>query len=322
MMNNAQIWQNSGLKYLIPVLLILCSCSRVSEKLEPQVCYTVQDRYLKQLPAPFEPLNPLESGSDWGKEYLIGQHFARELDLYRAVTAFRRAEILAPSDLKERRLEMQYEILLCYYLGKRYEDVDTAFTNSELGNTDAQFPAYNDLLVILYDTYQQLCNPEKAEQILQLMQEPKIREGLELSTTLQQADLSTLRCWDCQSAFSPLVSEILACYDSEKKSIRTAQWLSAIIPGAGYFYVGQRQTGVTALLVNGLFITAAVQFFRHGYTAAGIITTSFEAGWYFGGIIGAGQEAKVYNERLYERCATPLMNKNGLFPVFMLQYAF
>jgi hypothetical protein len=42
--------------------------------------------------------------------------------------------------------------------------------------------------------------------------------------------------------------------------------------------------------------------------------TSIEAGWYFGGIYGAGQEAKFYNERLYERLATPMMNEKPLFP--------
>ena len=73
---------------------------------------------------------------------------------------------------------------------------------------------------------------------------------------------------------------------------------------------------------NGLFIAAAVHCFQHNHLAAGIIFTSFEAGWYFGGIYGAGEEAKTYNERLYEKKITPLMNQKGLFPVFMLQYGF
>ena len=34
-------------------LLLLGSCTRVPQQIEPQICYTVQDRYLKQLPAPF-----------------------------------------------------------------------------------------------------------------------------------------------------------------------------------------------------------------------------------------------------------------------------
>jgi hypothetical protein len=306
------------------LLFIACSCTRVPQQIEPQLCYTVQDRYLKQLPAPFPSLSSEERREDWGKEYLIGQHFARELDLYRAITAFRRAKILASQDLRERHLEIDYEILLCYYLGKRYEEVDIAFTQSNLSQVNTDFPAYRDLLIILYETYQNLGCEEKVQQILELMNQvdPKIHEGLLLSTLLQKADFCNLENWGCNSPFAPCVSQVLTCYNQGKKSIATAQWLNALIPGSGYLYLGQRQTALTAFLVNGLFIAATVQFFRHGYTAAGAITASFEAGWYFGGIAGAGYEAKLYNERLYEKCTTPLMNRNGLFPVFMLQYSF
>ena len=95
-----------------------------------------------------------------------------------------------------------------------------------------------------------------------------------------------------------------------------------ILPGAGYLYVGQKQSAVTAFLLNGLFIAAAVHFFCKWEIAAGVITTSFEAGWYFGGIYGAGESAKLYNERVYEDLAYPALNRNGLFPVLMLQYGF
>jgi len=49
---------------------------------------------------------------------------------------------------------------------------------------------------------------------------------------------------------------------------------------------------------------------------------SFEAGWYFGGIYGAGEEAKYYNERVYEKEANALLNEKKLFPVLMLGHSF
>jgi tetratricopeptide (TPR) repeat protein len=312
-------------KIFTPLLLLLAaSCSRSCDNLQPQICYTVQDRYLKQLPSPFLPLSEEEKSSDWGREMLIGQSFARELDLYRAITAFKRALFLLPKSLDKRHLEMEYEILLAYYLGRRYEEAEAAFRESSLPQVSAHFPAYRDLLTILYDIYQKLGLEEKASQVLQLQQQhdPTIHEGLLLSSALEKADFPALRCLDVDSPYRSAIEEVLSCYDQSKKSPVTAQWLNGLIPGSGYLYLGQRQTAITAFLVNGLFITAAVQFFRHGYTAAGIITASFEAGWYFGGIAGARVEAKLYNERLYERCATPLMNQRGLFPVFMLQYSF
>ena len=53
-----------------------------------------------------------------------------------------------------------------------------------------------------------------------------------------------------------------------------------------------------------------------------MIFAGFEMGWYFGGIYGAGEEAKFYNERVYEAYATPMMNQRKLFPALSLQYAF
>lgn len=309
---------------VLTCLLFLPSCYRVSKDIEPQINYTVQDRYLKQLPSPFPPLSAHEKAQDWGKEYIIGMQFARTLDLYRAVTAFRRAEILAPEDLSERRLEIQYEILLCYYLGKRYEEVAAAFTNSNLSKVDQKFPAFHDLLVILYDTYQQLKEAERACFILDLIRTnyPQTYESLLLSSALLKADFPRIKEMAICPLPRPYLEDLLDCYESQKKSIATASFLNAVLPGAGYFYVGQRQTGVTALVVNGLFIATSVYFFQHGPIAAGIIFASFEAGWYFGGIYGGAQQAKYYNERLYERMATPMMNQNRLFPIFQLNYAF
>ena len=115
------------------------------------------------------------------------------------------------------------------------------------------------------------------------------------------------------------LSELIEFFCNQRKSGR----LKVLYPrGAGYFYLGQKQSGITALLLNGLFIGASVYFFEDGNIPAGIIFTSFEAGWYFGGIYGAGLEAKYYNERLYESMATPMMHRERLFPILMLNYAF
>lgn len=305
-------------------MLFLPSCYRVSRDIEPQINYTVQDRYLRQLPSPFHPLTVLEKAQDWGKEYLIGMEFARSLDLYRAITAFRRAEILGGEAIADRKLEMDYAILLSYYLGRRYEDVAATFTNSGLSKVDQKFPAFHDLLVILYDTYGQLHEIEKACYILELIrtQYPSTYENLVLSSALVKADFPCLRQIAICPPPRPYLDDLLCAYDQKKKSIGTASFLNAVLPGAGYFYVGQRQTGVTALLVNGLFIATSVYFFQHGPIAAGIIFASFEMGWYFGGIYGGAKQAKYYNERLYENMATPMMNQNRLFPIFQLNYAF
>ncbi len=304
-------------------LLSGCFWSREQCCLEPKIDFIVQDRYLKQLPDPFPPLTLEERKEDWGKEYLIGMRFAKELDLYQAMTAFRRAEILAPPYLQHRKLEMEYAILLSYYFGRRYAEAESSFAHSALRNVSDSFPAFHDLLLIVYDIYLQLGNEDKAYQILQLIQQyyPAEYEKLTLSYAMRNADLPILQAIADQKEM-PCVDQLLYNYESGKKSVRKAQLINAVLPGGGYLYVGQKQTAITAFLVNSLFIAATVAFFQKGEIAAGIITASFEAGWYFGGIYGAAQEAKFYNERLYERNATPIMNQCRLFPALMLNYGF
>ncbi|MBS0620236.1 MAG: tetratricopeptide repeat protein [Verrucomicrobia bacterium] len=281
------------------------------DTVEPQLSASVEERYLKSLPSPFAPLSTAERAQDWGKEILIGFGFAHQLDLYQAITAFKRAEILLPASEKGRALEVQYEILLCYYMGQRWQEVIYTFENSGLRHVDESFPALHDLLIILYDAYLHEEMETEAARTLQLIEHyfPDEGETLSRSKALLEGDVAAL-------------GPLSATYAAHKKSPGRAQSLNALLPGAGYLYLGQKQSAATAFVLNGLFIGASAYFFSEGNLAAGAIFTSFEAGWYFGGIYGAGLEAKAYNERLYESLATPLMHQERLFPVLRLTYAF
>lgn len=306
------------------LMLGAVGCYKVPDKIEPQVNYSVQDKYLKQLPPAFPPLTAAEKTTPWGQEYLIAQHFAEGLDLYRAITTFKRAEFLLPSGNTKRLEEIQYQILLSYYLGKRYEDAIQEFNRSLLYKVDKDFSAYHDLLIIMYESYLETGQREKADYVFRVIehQYPDTAKRLELSTALIDGDLEGVRRIEHEDPSKTYLSDLLNEYDTKKKSIAKAKTLNALLPGAGYLYVGQKQSALTAFLLNGLFIWAAVHFYSHNHIAAGIITTSFEAGWYFGGIYGAAESAKLYNERLYEQQAYPALNQNRLFPVLMLKYGF
>lgn len=309
---------------ILGALLASGSCRRVPDQIEPTISYAVQDRYIKSLPSPFPPLSSEEIAQDWGKEYLIGMAFAHQIELYQAITAFKRAEILLPTAEKARRLEVQYEILLCYYMGRKYADAIDTFNNSDLKRIETTFPACNDLLTILYDCYLQEGDEAQAERTLQIIYQlnPEEAPQLALSTSLVHADFPVIRQFAEQMPETSYLDTFLSDYQQQKKSVAQAQLFNTFIPGTGYLYLGQTQSAITAFLLNGLFIAAAANFFIHDHLAAGIICTSFELGWYFGGIFGAGLEAKYYNERLYERLATPMMNQHRLFPILMLNYAF
>lgn len=315
------------MKRIILLLLVLFAavgCYRVPDKIEPQVNYSVQDKYLKSLPPSFPPLSPSEKSEPWGQEYVIAQKFAEHLDLYRAITTFKRSEFLLPPGKQTRLEEIQYQILLSYYLGKRYDEVTQEFIHSALYTATKSFPAYHDLLVIMYESYLETGDTEKAEYVLRVIDHhyPETAKKLRLSTVMIEGNLEEIRVAERCDPSKTYLADLLREYDAKKKSVSKAQTLNALLPGAGYLYVGQKQSALTSFLLNGLFIWAAVHFYTHGHLAAGIITTSFEAGWYFGGIYGAGESAKLYNERLYEKVAHPAMNRNGLFPVLMLKFGF
>ncbi|MCC5832920.1 MAG: hypothetical protein JJU12_07770 [Chlamydiales bacterium] len=265
--------------------------------------------------SPFAPLTPEERSEDWGKEYLIALTFADDFDLYRAITGFKRALCLIPQECGERRQEIEYGIVLAYYLGKKYTEVIYMVETTDLACADSHFPAFSDLLLILYESYEEVGKPDHARHILTLIEadDPERARRLSLLGAIKQADFNQLSLSN---------ENVVYGYKKEAKSIRKAQLFNAMLPGAGYWYVGMRQTAATALLINALFIGAAAHFLSNGNIAAGLVTLSLEGGWYFGGIGGAGMAAKQYNESLYCTYAEKITSREELFPLMMLNYTF
>lgn len=87
----------------------------------------------------------------------------------------------------------------------------------------------------------------------------------------------------------------------DRRSPVLAGVLSGILPGAGQLYAGRKRDAVVSLLLNGLFVFGAVQAFRGGNEATGILLSSAEIGWYSGNIASAASGARSYNRRRQER---------------------
>ncbi len=298
-------------------------CYTISDTLSPRISCNLDEEYIKNLKNPFSDLEDQEKKQDWAKEYIIAKKFAEELDLYRAITNFKRAKILMDKENTNRLQEIEYSILLCYYFAKKYDDVIDSFEKSTLSYVDKSFAAFEDLLIVLYESYRQIEDTEKTEAILELIEKhyPRTEKTLEFSTALLDANLEKIQEYANLEDKKEYLSE-LNLYKQQKKSVAAAQVLNAVMPGAGYLYIGQSKSALTSFMLNGLFIYASYEFLKRGYTAAGLITISFETGWYFGGIYGAGEEAKYYNEKVYESLTKPVMNKDKTFPMFMLKYGF
>lgn len=302
---------------------ILTSCHPKSCYLEPEICYTVPETFVSMTPSAFPPLYLEELRQAWGKELYIAQTFAKELDLYRAITAYKRSLILLPEEECQRKYQIEFCILQAYYLGAKYQEVINYFESSSLLDIPEDFPAIEELLILLYDSYKRECH-QKSLEFKELLQEryPDTAQRLQLEESLMIADLGTARCLAADTPDACAIEHLTERYCHCALSVKKAQTLNALLPGAGYAYVGQKKAAITSFIINSLFIAASYSFFKHGYVAAGVITSSLEAGWYFGGINGAGLAAKEHNERLYEATAKETLIERRLFPVLMFNKTF
>lgn len=330
------MFKNQKILVLLLLLTTSTGCYRASKQIEPRVIAPLHPKEVQMekrcalfLPedfsvSPFPALTCAESREDWGKEHIIALAFARDFDLYRAITAFKRALYLLPMECISRRQEIEYEIALAYFLGKKYIEVVYAVESTSLAQADASFCAFPDLLLILYESYGQIGKKVCADHILSIIEgtDPDQGKRLLILEAVQAADFATLFKTAEEDLCRAYIQRLLCAYQREAKSVRKAEFLNIVLPGAGYWYVGMKQTAITALVVNSLFIAAGVHFIDHGSIAAGIITLSLEAGWYFGGIYGAGLAAKYYNEKMYCCYADKISQKEQYYPLLMLQYTF
>lgn len=326
-----------SLLFLCAFILVCSGCHPPTTDLQP---YIQQPPHPKEMfrntrspyepsgfsdePSPFPPLSEAEKATDWGKEYWIGLRFAADFDLYRAITDFKRALLLLPESAQERRMEIEYQIALSYYFGKKYQETIYQFESSELSKADATFPAFPDLLLMLYDCYHELGNEVQGGHILSLIDQfdPLKAEKLRILNSVKKVDLASLYEVGCSDPKRSYLETIVSNYRRDALSVKKAEMLNALLPGAGYWYVGQRETAITSFVVNSLFLAAAACFFHYDNIPAGIITLSLESGWYVGGIWGGGLAARYHNERVYESYADKITAKENYFPQMMIRYSF
>jgi hypothetical protein len=308
----------------IAAALSLTGCVAVDRKIDPVIVYTPPAERINRLPSAFPLFSNDETSQEWCREAIIGNAFAAELDLYRAITCYKRARILLPQSAVERRLQLDYNIIFAYYLGRQYQEAINTFEESALMEANPRFPAFGNLLVILYECYRERDQIDKADTLFNLIEKcsPETAEDLTFFFDLKEGNIEEVENAIAQNPAREEFEAYLAPYHQLAKSPIKARRLNALLPGAGYHYVGQTKSAVTSFIINSLFIAASYQFFQRGYIAAGLITTSLEAGWYLGGINGAGIAAKEFNTRLYENSARGLLIKNRLFPILTFETAF
>jgi len=90
--------------------------------------------------------------------------------------------------------------------------------------------------------------------------------------------------------------------DLPHKSPGLAGFMSAVLPGSGYMYAEHYGDGVTAFLINGLFIAGAVAGFHQENYAVGTIVAGIGLPFYVGNIYGSANAAKKWNLGVRNDC--------------------
>jgi hypothetical protein len=288
-------------------LLVFVGCTKVPEPSSP-LSVAPAPVQLKHLPSAF-PLACLEEGA-WSAERMIGRSFAKEGDFYRAITAFKRAEILLPPSAHHRVFELQYDVFLCYCLAQRWSEALAFYRSSSLNQIPADFPARRDLFLLVQETLLQTGDVQGAA---------RIDRGLsahDLEVTQLTRPLA-LRTWDEVPS-----KKFQEQWKHSKLNPHKAAFLQAIFPGAGYWYVGQVQSGVTSFFLNALTAAATATLAAKHQWAAAFLVGSLEMGWYLGGINGASRAAHQWNRQLGERLAYPILNDEKKATLFRLEFFF
>ena len=97
-----------------------------------------------------------------------------------------------------------------------------------------------------------------------------------------------------------LVSALDELPQLPRKSPRLAGFLSAVIPGSGHLYTGEKKQALFAFLTNALLIFGTYEAFNNELYVAGGFLSLFAINYYTGNIFGALNSAHKYNRRVKE----------------------
>ena len=229
-----------------------------------------------------------------------------EGDYYRAITEYKRFIFLFPES--PLALNAKYKIGMSYFKGEKYKDAINSLT--ALSNIADKNEITKKSLFTLGEVYFKDTKYQNSADMYErfLKEYPDALESDNAKYKLGWSYLYSDEYDKAKSIFSessadsPFYSvskdvsaEIHELTDIELKSPTLAGSLSAILPGAGQVYCGRYQDGITAFVLNGLFIWGTVELLEDKNYAAGGVFAFFSVGWYTGNIFSAVSGAHKFN---------------------------
>lgn len=255
----------------------------------------------------FLTLSPSFAGTPAQDIASFGDSLFEDEDYYRAITEYKRLIHLYPETSLAK--EASLKIAIAYIEGKRFDAALSAL--EKFRQTYSNDPLSLEALFLKGEAWFAAANYREALRVFELAQiealslEDKNRARAARGWTLMKmgkwkaasSSFETLSDRD-QGRYLKLSGELEKGESLSTKSPSLAGTLSAILPGAGQFYVGRKRDAVVSFLLNGVFIAGAADAFRRGEDAVGGILLFFEAGWYAGNIYSAAGGAHKYNNKV------------------------
>jgi len=239
----------------------------------------------------------------------LGDAFLDEGEYYRAITEYKKFAILFPASAKG-----DYALFrtgLAFYLGEEYADAGRVFASLRQSRPQSVYADPSlffeglshwkrkdypgavgafELLIQQESSSGYAPRALVAKALLDLDRGDAVtaRHDLERFLAVYPGHPGEARVREAL----PLLSE----YENlPQKSELLAGILSAILPGSGYVYAGRYGDGLTAFLLNGLFIAGTVTAVQNAWYPAAGLTGGIGLPFYLGNIYGSANAARRWN---------------------------
>jgi TolA-binding protein len=239
----------------------------------------------------------------------VADAFMEEGEYYRAVTEYKKFLILFPDSGKADYAS--FEIGMAYFKGEEYGEAARSFLAmrqkypesshaSQAGYLEGisqwKMKNYYRARVALESLVEQHPDSEYAPRSLVAICLAALDENkAEVSRQALNRFLDRYPGHPGEENIREAAAQIDRYRELPEKSMVLAGVMSAILPGSGYIYAEHYGDGITAFLINGLFIAGTITaIHQENYAVAGIVG-GVGVPFYLGNIYGSANAAKKWN---------------------------
>jgi len=239
----------------------------------------------------------------------IADAFMEESEYYRAVTEYKKFLILFPES--EKADYASFEIGMAYFKGEEYGAAARSFLAVHQkypesgyavqavyleGSSQWKLKNYDRARVVLESLSEQHPESEYAPRSLVVSCLVALDENkAEVSHQALKRFLDRYPGHPGEERVKEATVQLDRYQELPEKSPVLAGIMSAILPGSGYIYAEHYGDGITAFIINGLFIAGTVTAInQENYALAGIVG-GIGVPFYLGNIYGSANAAKKWN---------------------------